>query len=104
MTEVSIRDLRNHGGDIVDRVAQGEQVTITHAGNAVAELRPVSAPPLSGSQLSDAKENPEPMTVPTKRDTLADLDTLAHQAVGDAVGQADPARLHDVGRDTDGLP
>src|SRR5450759_2342723 len=26
---------------------------------------------------------------------LADLDTLAHQAVGDAVGQTDPAGLHD---------
>jgi prevent-host-death family protein len=51
MTEVSIRDLRNHGGDIVDRVAQGEQVTITRSGKAVAELRPVGALPLSASVL-----------------------------------------------------
>src|ERR1035437_5638021 len=35
---------------------------------------------------------------------LADLDTLAHQAVGDAVGQTDPAGLHDVGRDPNGVP
>ena len=39
MADVSIRDLRNHGGDIVDRVAAGEHVTITRGGVPVAELR-----------------------------------------------------------------
>jgi prevent-host-death family protein len=38
MTEVSIRDLRNHGGDIVDRAAGGEAITITRDGKAVARL------------------------------------------------------------------
>ena len=42
MADVSIRDLRNHGGDVVDRVARGERVTITRAGRAVAELRPLA--------------------------------------------------------------
>lgn len=51
MTEVSIRDLRNHGGDIVDRVAHGEQVTITRSGKAVAELSPLGALPLPASVL-----------------------------------------------------
>jgi prevent-host-death family protein len=51
MTEVSIRELRNHGGDIVDRVAHGEQVTITRSGKAVAELCPVGAQPLPASVL-----------------------------------------------------
>ena len=51
MTEVSIRELRNHGGDIVDRVARGEQVTITRSGRAVAQLSPVGPPPLSSSVL-----------------------------------------------------
>ena len=46
MAEVSIRDLRNHGGDVVDRVARGERVTITRAGKAVAELRPLRRDPL----------------------------------------------------------
>lgn len=45
-SEVSIRELRHHGGDVVDRVARGERVTVTRAGRAVAELRPVPAPPL----------------------------------------------------------
>ena len=41
MAEVTIRDLRNHGGDVVDRVASGERVVITRAGTPVAELRPL---------------------------------------------------------------
>jgi prevent-host-death family protein len=51
MTEVTIRELRNHGGEVVDRVAQGEQITITRAGQPVAELRPVSRPPLTAETL-----------------------------------------------------
>jgi prevent-host-death family protein len=41
MADVSIRELRNHGGAVVDRASRGEQITITRSGRAVAELRPV---------------------------------------------------------------
>lgn len=41
MAEVSIRELRNHGGEVVDRVASGERVTVTRRGKQVAELRPL---------------------------------------------------------------
>jgi prevent-host-death family protein len=51
MADVNIRELRNHGGEVVDRVASGEEITITRAGKAVAELRPVSRPPLSAEAL-----------------------------------------------------
>lgn len=51
MADVSIRDLRNHGGDVVDRAARGEQLTITRAGKAVAELRAVPRPALSAEAL-----------------------------------------------------
>lgn len=47
MSEVSIRDLRNHGGDVVDRAARGERLTITRSGKPVAELRPLDREPLS---------------------------------------------------------
>lgn len=53
MSEVTIRDLRNHGGDVVDRVARGECVTVTRSGRPVAELRPVGRQPLSAEQLLD---------------------------------------------------
>lgn len=47
MAEVSIRDLRNHGGDIVDRASKGERLTITRSGKPVAELRPLAGEPKS---------------------------------------------------------
>jgi prevent-host-death family protein len=50
-TEVSIRELRNHGGDVVDRVARGERVTVTRSGRPVAELRPVAKDPLPVASL-----------------------------------------------------
>lgn len=51
MAEVTIRELRNHGGEVVDRAARGEQITITRAGKPVAEIRPVDRPPLTAETL-----------------------------------------------------
>lgn len=50
-SEVSIRDLRNHGGDVVDRVARGERVTVTRSGRPVAELRPIAKDPVPVAAL-----------------------------------------------------
>jgi antitoxin (DNA-binding transcriptional repressor) of toxin-antitoxin stability system len=50
MAKVSIRDLRNHGGEVVDRATRGEQITITRSGREVAELRAIR-PPLSAEAL-----------------------------------------------------
>lgn len=46
MSEVSIRELRNHGGDMVDRAARGERLTITRSGKAVAVLGPLDRDPV----------------------------------------------------------
>lgn len=51
MSWVSIRELRNHGGDVVDRAADGEEITITRAGRPVAELRPAARPPVRADVL-----------------------------------------------------
>jgi prevent-host-death family protein len=51
MADVSIRDLRNNGGEVVDRAARGEPITITRAGKRVAELRPLSRPGLATDAL-----------------------------------------------------
>ena len=51
MAEVSIRDLRNHGGDIVDRVQSGERVTITRSGTPVAEVAPLRLRRLTAETL-----------------------------------------------------
>ena len=41
MESVTIRDLRNHGREVIDRVLNGERLTITRSGRPVAELGPV---------------------------------------------------------------
>jgi prevent-host-death family protein len=51
MAEVTIRELRNHGGDVIDRVQRGERLIVTRSGKPVAELRPLSRPPLSAEEL-----------------------------------------------------
>lgn len=51
MDEVTIRQLRNHGGDVVDRVQAGERLTVTRSGKPVAELRPLPRRTLDASTL-----------------------------------------------------
>jgi antitoxin (DNA-binding transcriptional repressor) of toxin-antitoxin stability system len=41
---VTVRDPRNHGGDVTEQVAQGEVITLTRAGKPGAELRPLGTP------------------------------------------------------------
>jgi prevent-host-death family protein len=51
MADVTVRDLRNHGGDVIDRVLAGERITITRDGRPVAELRPLGRTPLTAEVL-----------------------------------------------------
>jgi len=51
MTNVTIRELRNHGKVVVDRVLAGERLTVTRDGHPVAELRPLPKPALDASAL-----------------------------------------------------
>jgi len=51
MSEATVRELRNHGGRVLDRVAAGERVTITRDGKPVARLEPVARGRLSAEAL-----------------------------------------------------
>ena len=51
MSEATVRDLRNQGGRVLDRVLAGERVTITRDGRPVARLEPVARGRLSSSTL-----------------------------------------------------
>jgi prevent-host-death family protein len=51
MNEVTIRDLRNRGADVLDRVVRGETLTVTRDGRPIAELRPIARTPLRRSVL-----------------------------------------------------
>jgi len=54
---VSVRELRNYGGQVLDRVERGESMTITRDGTPVALLTPLPAPRLSGTALLAAWTN-----------------------------------------------
>ena len=51
MDTVSVRDLRNNGGRVLERVARGETLTVTIDGRPVAELRPIPGRGLSAAVL-----------------------------------------------------
>jgi prevent-host-death family protein len=41
METVTVRELRNNGGAVLDRVERGESVIVTRDGHPIAELRPL---------------------------------------------------------------
>lgn len=51
MSEVTVRELRNHGADVLQRVARGEALTVTRDGEAIAELRPLRRRPVPAATL-----------------------------------------------------
>jgi antitoxin (DNA-binding transcriptional repressor) of toxin-antitoxin stability system len=65
MGAVSVRDLRNHGGEILDRVARGEAVIVTRDGAEVATL----------SRLPRAA--PSPVELIARRANLSAVDPRA---------------------------
>lgn len=75
---VSIRDLRNDGGRVLDRVESGEIITITRNGRPVAELRPLPRRALSLAELDDRFATLLPMDESAfRRDVDALIDPLA---------------------------
>lgn len=55
LDEVSIRELRNRGGDVVDEVERGRSVVVTRDGRPVAELRPLRRQPLGVTALMERR-------------------------------------------------
>jgi prevent-host-death family protein len=75
MAEITIRELRNHGGRVVDRVALGEHLTVTRDGKPVARLLPLEPPPLSSLALANRWAALPPMDPDSlRRDVDAILD------------------------------
>jgi prevent-host-death family protein len=51
VNEVTVRELRNHGGQILSRVEAGESMTVTRDGTPVARLTPLPQPRLNARAL-----------------------------------------------------
>jgi prevent-host-death family protein len=73
MGTVSVRDLRNHGGEVLDRIARGESLIVTRDGAEVAEIVPLRRRTRTTAELIAARR-----TLPTlDSDRLrADLDQI----------------------------
>jgi prevent-host-death family protein len=78
MSEVSIRDLRNHGGDVVARAMRGEEITITRDGTPVAELLPLRAQGLVAEALLARWHGLPPIDLARFR---ADIDAMVDQSL-----------------------
>jgi prevent-host-death family protein len=73
MAEVTIRELRNRGGEVVDRVAAGERLIVTRSGKPVAELRPVRVTLTTAAALLARWRRLPPLDIAALR---ADLDSV----------------------------
>ena len=78
MADVSIRDLRNHGGEVVERAQRGERLTITRAGKPVAQLVPLRRPTVPLDELVRRRAR-FPQVDPSK--LLGDVDAVLDSAL-----------------------
>jgi prevent-host-death family protein len=51
MDRVSIRELRNNGREVIDRVMAGESLIVTRSGRPIAEIRPLRRRGLNAETL-----------------------------------------------------
>ncbi|MDT0618380.1 MAG: type II toxin-antitoxin system prevent-host-death family antitoxin [Salinisphaeraceae bacterium] len=49
--DVTIRELRNQGGQVLARVSQGEVLTVTRNGEPITQLSPLARAPLPATTL-----------------------------------------------------
>ncbi|MCL2482204.1 MAG: type II toxin-antitoxin system prevent-host-death family antitoxin [Propionibacteriaceae bacterium] len=75
---VNVRELRNRGGHVLDRVERGETIIVTRDGNPVAEMRPLGRKGLPTAELIErAKRLPK-----VDYDRLRhDIDTVLDQSL-----------------------
>lgn len=73
MGNVTIRDLRNRGADVIERVHHGERLTVTRAGEPVAELAPVPRAGLDARTLLERWRHLPPVDPARLREDMDDL-------------------------------
>lgn len=57
MDTVTVRELRNSGGEVLRRVEHGERIVVTRDGTPVAELRPFPRPSAGPAELIRRRRN-----------------------------------------------
>ena len=78
MSTVTVRELRNHGADVLARVARGESLTVTRDGEPVAAVVPLPRRTVSVEQLIERRKALPRVDAAALR---ADLDALLDPAL-----------------------
>lgn len=78
MDSVSVRELRNHGGRVLQRVVDGETLTVTMDGQPIAELRPAPGRAIPAATLLTRWRHLPPVDA---RQFRADLDRILDAAL-----------------------
>lgn len=78
MTNISVRELRNNGGRVLQRVAGGETLTVTMDGHPIAELRPIQGRGLTAATLLERWRRLPPVDAQQHR---ADLDRVLNASL-----------------------
>jgi prevent-host-death family protein len=73
MADVTIRELRNKGGEVIERVTAGEVLTVTRDGRPVARLSPLPRPELSIEVILERWRRLPPMDPVTLRRDIDEL-------------------------------
>lgn len=76
MDHVTVRELRNNGGAVVNRVLAGETLLVTRDGHAVAEIAPVRRAGLTADELVRRARHLPPIDAARFR---RDVDTVLDQ-------------------------
>jgi prevent-host-death family protein len=75
MKTVTVRELRNNGGEVIDRVVGGDTVVVTRDGHEVAELRPLAPQALDAATLLNRwRQLPQVDPVSLRQDIDSALD------------------------------
>lgn len=75
---VTVRDLRNRGGQVLDQVLRGRAVTVTRDGEPVAVLAPLPRRRLTAEELVARRRHLPPMDADALR---ADIDATLDQSL-----------------------
>lgn len=78
MESVSVRELRNHGGEVLQRVSQGHSLVVTRDGHEVARIEPLPRPSSATEQLIARRRHLPPIDVEAFR---ADLDDVLDSSI-----------------------
>jgi prevent-host-death family protein len=75
---VTIRDLRNRGGEILAEVSRGEAVIVTRDGEPIAEIRPLPRRGPTTDELIARRRHLPPIDAERFR---ADIDSVVDQSL-----------------------